>query len=256
MMGHNSLFEDLTAQLKQEFQDLAQDTFVSIYQYIDSAEQDRTKREDAFMQLRREAHNIKGSAPTYGYPVIGQIAHRLESYMMSCEHQTLQDWNSLRRFIDAMASCLERPQEPKGEELSELIRNLPVVAEITDIQVKDLEIMLVCPSKTVAMLLSNEMRQCGFHVNWVSNPIDALTMAINMPPDGVISANVMDLLSGPDLVRALDAISTTQDCPKALLTSNASIKEENINGNSFELIHSGASFSEDFADFVIRHDLG
>jgi CheY-like chemotaxis protein len=86
----------------------------------------------------------------------------------------------------------------------------------------DLEIMLVEPNKTVAKLVSRELRACGYRVTTLRGSIDALTYAIRTKPDMIIASAELDKISGINLACAISAIPLTQKIPYALLTSRDS----------------------------------
>ncbi len=124
-------------------------------------------------------------------------------------------------FADRLSVAVDREERPDVATTNQIIRTLPVRYEfdITDIEVHDVEIMLVTPSKVVSKLVSTELGACGFRTVVVRDPIESIALAVRMPPDMIIASAVMDGLGGMDLLRGLKAMTPTHKVPMALLTS-------------------------------------
>ncbi|KJB89882.1 hypothetical protein N826_11840, partial [Skermanella aerolata KACC 11604] len=147
-------------------------------------------------------------------------------------------------------------ERPNVGDTNRIIRALPVRYEfdITDIEVRDIEIMLVTPSKVVSRLVGTELAACGFRTVVVHDPIESIALAVRMPPDMIIASAVMDGLGGLDLLRGLKAMTPTQAVPMALLTSLDTAVGEGPEG--IALIRVGSRFGDDFAAAITRFNLG
>lgn len=256
-MSVNLDADDLADQLRVEFKDDAQDRLDIVYQTLDKRANSLLADEEALMILRREASKLRGIGASCGFPLVNLIAHRLETYLggnlTRLNERQIED---VTRFADRLAQAVDREELPDVATTNQIIRTLPVRYEfdITDIEVHDVEIMLVTPSKVVSKLVSTEMAACGFRTVIVRDPIESIALAVRMPPDMIIASAVMDGLGGLDLLRGLRAMSPTRDMPMALLTSlETGIKDV---PEGIAVIRVGTHFGDDFAGAITRFNLG
>ncbi len=251
--------DDLEDRLRMEFVDDARDRLELMNATL--ADRVKTLRTDAetIGVLRLEAHNFKGMGTSFGYPTVSLVAHRLEDYLSGLKRLDEKQLIDAQVFIDRIAELVDRAEQPLLAETNKIIRALPVRYEfqVTDVEVHNVEIMLVTPSKVVAKKLGAELAACGFRTMTVTDPIESISLAVRVPPDMVIASMVMDGLSGLDLIRGLRAMSVTHHVPMALLTSlnldHPSLKEIPY---GVSVIRVGEHFGEDFAAVVAKHNLG
>ncbi len=258
-MAANLSSDDLEDRLRMEFVDDARDRL----ELMNAALADRSKgvRSDAetIGLLRLEAHNFKGMGTSFGYPTVSLVAHRLEDYLSGLKQLDLRNLSDAQLFVDRISELVDRAEQPLLAETNRIIRALPVRYEfqVTDVEVRNVEIMLVTPSKVIAKKLGAELAACGFRTMTVTDPIESISLAVRVPPDMVIASMVMDGLSGLDLIRGLHAMSITQNVPMALLTSlnldHPSLKEI---PHGVSVIRVGEHFGDDFAAVVSKHNLG
>ncbi len=88
-----------------------------------------------------------------------------------------------------------------------------------DVEIRNVEILLVTPARSIAKILTKQIMACGFRVNTVQDPVEGLTTAMRLKPDMVITSQEMKGLNGVDLIRALKAMEGTEKIPCAVLTS-------------------------------------
>lgn len=259
-------YDDMVRRLDIEFHDDATERLADMGRSLDLIERDGPSAE-LLSVVRRQGHNLKGTAASFGYPVITMIAHRLETYlndMQEWEGQTLGD---LYHFVDRMSEMLDRPSQPSDEEIAQIVRALPAqsldrlpanTAPINiDVQVKIVEILLVTPTRTVAKLLSQQIIACGFRVNSVQDPIEGLAIALRTRPDMIITSQAMKSMTGVDLIRALRAIAATEQIPACILTSQepgATVFERLPAGTT--MLRTGDQFADDFGIAIAQHGLG
>jgi CheY-like chemotaxis protein len=212
-------------------------------------------RADAAVSLQREASKLRGIGTVYGYPLVGLIAQRLETYLAKLPRFDEREQRDLMIFADRIAVAVEREEKPDVGVTNQIIRALPVRYEfdITDVEIHDVEILLVTPSKVVARLVGTEMAACGYRTQTVHDPIESFAIAVRTPPDMVIASAVMDGLTGIDLIRALKAIPHTGKVPMAVLTSLDSVPAV---PHDVAIIRVGSHFGEDFAAAITRFNLG
>ncbi|ANC92352.1 hypothetical protein A6A40_10795 [Azospirillum humicireducens] len=251
--------DDLEDRLRMEFVDDARDRL----EMMNATLADRVKGQRSDVEtigvLRLAANNFRGMGTSFGYPTVSLIAHRLEDYLSGLKRLDEKQLVDIQIFIDRIAQLVDRAEQPLLAETNQIIRALPVRYEfqVTDVEVHNVEIMLVTPSKVVAKKLGSELAACGFRTMTVTDPIESISLAVRVPPDMVIASMVMDGLSGLDLIRGLRAMSVTHHVPMALLTSlnldHPSLKEI---PHGVSVIRVGEHFGDDFAAVVSKHNLG
>ncbi len=157
--------------------------------------------------------------------------------------------------------CWSATSQPDDEEIAGLVRALPNHVSRTfspgDVRIRNVEILLITPARSVAKILSKQIMACGFRVNAVQDPIEGLTTAMRLRPDMVITSQVMKGLNGVDLIRALKAMEGTEKIPCAVLTSqelDAAAFSRLPDGSP--VLRAGGNFADDFAKVVAQLGLG
>lgn len=260
MSAISTLHDDLEDRLRVEFMDDARDRLQVMYEALDQVAKGARSGADIMGVVRIECHNLKGMGTSFGFPIVSLIAHRMEDYLAGLKELAEPRYlNDVNVFLDRIAEMVERSPQPAVAETNQIIRALPVryQFDIGDVEVRDVEVMLVTPSKVVGRKVEGELGACGFRVVRVVDPIESISLAVRVPPDFLIASMVMDGLSGLDLIRGLRAMSLTKDVPMALLTSldlhHPSLKEI---PPGVAIIRAGEHFGEDFAEAVTRFNLG
>ncbi len=251
--------EYLEDRLRVEFMDEARDRLQRMYEALDRASTGKLPATEVISALRMDIHNLKGSGTAFGYPAIGLIAHRMEDYLNGLSHFNERQVADVNAFLDRISQLVEREIQPELSETNQILRSLPTryVFDIKDVEIRNVEIMVVTPSKVVARKVGTELAACGFRSVTVQDPIESIGIALRVPPDMLIAAMVMDGLSGLDLIRGLQAMSATRKVPMALLTSldlgNVALRDV---PKEVAVIRLGPKFSEDIAATVTRFNLG
>lgn len=251
--------DEIEDRLRVEFLDESHDRLERMNDILKNVAAGTFADAAAIGQLHVEAHNFRGVGTSFGYPGITLIAHRMDDYMLGLTRLQAREIADLQAFTDRIAELVDRPNQPDVAEVNRIIRSLPTryVFDITDVVVKDVEVMLVTPSKVMSKKVGTELAACGFKVVTVHDPIESISLAVRMPPDMIVASMVMDGLSGLDLIRGLRAMTVTHHVHMALLTSlergNPALKE--IPGD-VAVIRVGAGFSDDLATAVTRFNVG
>lgn len=258
-MTSHSATDDLEDRLRIEFVDDARDRLKVLEDALKQLGAGRRTAPQVIGVLRLEAHNLKGMGTSFGYPTVSLIAHRLEDYLTGVTSLTERQVDDVQVFLDRIAEVVDRAEQPAIAETNQIIRALPVryQFEVTDVEIRNVEVMLVTPSKVVAKKIGAEMAACGFRPVTVTDPIESISHAVRVPPDLLIASLMMDGLSGLDLIRGLHAMSVTKHVHMALLTSlsldNPALKEI---PDGVAVIRVGEHFGDDFAAAVAKFNLG
>ncbi|MEI6557223.1 MAG: Hpt domain-containing protein [Rhodospirillaceae bacterium] len=251
--------EYLEDRLRVEFMDDARDRLQRMYDAIDRLSAGKTSDTEVISTLRMDIHNLKGTGSPFGYPAVSLVSHRMEDYLSGLSHLDQRQVVAVQTFLDRIAQLIDREVQPQLAETNQILRALPTryVFDIKDVEVRNVEIMVVTPSKVVAKKVGTELAACGFRSVTVQDPIESISLALRVPPDMLIAAMVMDALSGLDLIRGLQAMSVTRKVPMAVLTSldldSPALKEV---PSGVGVIRLGPKFSEDIATVITRFNLG
>ena len=249
----------LEDRLRVEFMDDARDRLQRMYDSLDRLAAGKIADTEVISTLRMDIHNLKGTGAPFGYPAVSLVSHRMEDYLSGLAHLDERQAVSIHAFLDRISHLIDRDKQPDVSETNQILRALPTryVFDIKDVEVRNVEIMVVTPSKVVAKKVGTELAACGFRSVTVQDPIESISLAVRVPPDMLIAAMVMDGLSGLDLIRGLHAMSVTRKVPMALLTSldhdNAALRDV---PQGVAVIRLGPKFSEDIAATITRFNLG
>ncbi|TAD91904.1 MAG: DNA-binding response regulator [Alphaproteobacteria bacterium] len=244
---------DFDQQLTSEFQDEARDTLNAMDVLLGNVRSRLVKAEDALGRMRRDTHNLRIGAKSVGLAACDLILYRLDDYLADLKALDDRHLDDIQAFTDRIRAVLEG--EPVGEDLKSVARALPAkkTFDIGDIQVLNIEILLVGPNRTASRLIERELQACGYRVVNVQRSFEALEMAVQSRPDLVISAAMLDVLSGVDLACALNAMPSTRGIPFALLTSFEWGHPE-LDGlpPTAAIIRKGPKFGDDLAEALSR----
>ena len=248
----------LDAKLATEFRDQAQDRIASLNTTL-AAAHDGAAVEPTVLALYRDIQNLKGLAAGYGYPLINMVAQRMEVYLTGLTALPGRTLGDLQTHIDRMTELADRAVQPNPEDAARLIHELPTRYDfnVSDIVVKNIEIMVVTPSRVAAKLVGGELAACGFRPVLMHDPIEALAQAVRVVPGMIMASVVMEPINGVELVRALKLMRPTRACPMAVLTSmDADKKPLHELPADVAIIHTGEKFGEDFATVTGKFGLG
>ena len=250
----------IVASLKQDFIEDTIERIDRIETTIDRVAGGMDQAAAGIAELRREAHTVKGLAGSFGFPLVGAIAHRLEDYIADLTEINDQEAASLVDFTSWIREIIESGTTPPAEEETRILRSLPTrsaKAEHADEKspvsaAQDKEILLVTATAVQAHFLQRELREKGFRTITARTAVEAFETVVQSHPDAVITAAVLDGLSGIELIRALAAMKTLSDRKLGLLTSfDASHPDlEGLPGNVSIINNRGKQTAEHLAKFI------
>jgi CheY-like chemotaxis protein len=234
--------EQIRDQLVQEYLDEANDVLNDFDVTLGNVSSDNAKASGEFLRLLGAFSVLRAQGRALETTLLDITLQRLCEYLddLHIDLDDIVDNNRTEGDIGAFA------------------RSLPVrtPVDMDNIVQVDVEIMLVEPNKTVAKLVSRELRACGYRVTTLRGSIDALTYAIRTKPDMIIASAELDEISGIDLACAIGAMPLTKQIPFALLTSrdrgHEALREL---PESSAVIKKGGKFGDDLADALAQFDI-
>jgi chemotaxis protein histidine kinase CheA len=249
--------DDILARLRQEFIETSLECLDSIEPSITKIGAGASKVDADIAEIQRIIHTIKGQGSTFDFPAITDIAHRMEDYMESTATWDSLSARGMAQFSDMLREILERGENPNAADLRRLLQRLPVNAQevLKDQKQRLVKVLLVMPQSIQRKLVAQELASCGFHVMTASTPVAAITAAISSPPSFVLATQVLEEMTGGELLNVFQQINKTRGCHMALLTSQgmcAAIDPTLPKGTV--IIHKSDHFQEDLGRYLM--DMG
>ncbi|MTI09695.1 response regulator [Curvivirga aplysinae] len=250
--------ESYDAQVESEYveetREILDEIDVIMEQYISGSEEGR-RRFDALLG-KLTGLSITGRYTSHA--LLNVTMTRLVNYLEQIDRPETAQFQDIRTFSDTMRGILDGSIQHDGWDFSEFVRSLPVPrpVDMEDIEHLDVEVMLVEARKTAARLFERELRACGYRVTTISNPLEAIAMAVRTKPDLVLSSAELDYITGIDLACALSAMPATKSIPFALLTSydKTHAKLADLPENA-AILNKGTKFGDDLADVLERFNI-
>ena len=240
--------------LKVEFLESTEDSLDTIEETVNQSLSGNLDLKVALEEVMRHIHSIKGTAASVGFPITSTIAHRLEDYMEGVKELTETLSSGIGKYCDQIRKIISEGKEPAPTETAQLLRSLPITYKEheMDIDILDVEVLLVSPSKMITRIVRNELMQCGFRVVRATGAMEAFQLAVRSQPDAIVFAQTLDELSGADLARAFKAMVATADKPIGILTSFP-LEHPALQGlpDDVVIIRTGNThFPDDMGDFL------
>lgn len=240
--------ETVAAEMRREFLDEVTDSARDLTMALGQARHESAAVPEAVRLGQRLGLLLRGQGETLGLSPLTAIGLRLSDYLSEARTITppllLDD---LERFLEVILDVGEGRVQPDAEQ-GPLVRRLPAKRGFapSDIEVRDVEIMLVMEPGAQTHFVERELQQCGYRTVQVGSTFEALPLIVRTKPDMVIISAVMPGLSGIDLVVGLTAMPETRNVPAALITS---LDPDNdllaLVPKRVPVIHKGASFGDD-----------
>lgn len=218
------LLPDVQGMLRQ----LRANYIAELSEKLDDIESDllameRTERfTEVFERAYRKVHSLKGSAGTYGLPVITKICHQLEEYL------NLFSSNATQASKEVVDRCLAhvdlmRKAQRLAKTGSELYNDIE--EELSALRNHLLgdrySVLIVETSKVNIKLCTEIMKGYPTHVTIMDNGYQALETLLQQKYDLLISSLEVKLLNGLALITAVRmSARVNHDIQSILLTSS------------------------------------
>jgi len=218
----NTEVDLILARLSQEFVETASDQLDEIEERLDVLDSGQEMATNDLFDIQRNIHNIKGQGSTFGFPVIGRIAHLLEDYLENAGGVQRENIKDMRVFIDAMMGILSTGEHFQPHEVERLLRELPMGRPLaySNQDVRGVDVLLVMPAGVQRKIVSQELLACGFQVNRAYSSLEALSTALDMVPDVVVINHDMTPFNGCELAKVFACIDKLKDTHIVLFTSH------------------------------------
>lgn len=247
-------------ELRQQFKDSFEPHLDAMQATLDHMSEPGSDFNTLLAHLKVSEQVLRGAASSLACHAMFLLCQRLADYISDLNALEPRTQGDVQVFLDRMREVMSLPLDLPVGDVARLLRGLPIhhSFDVEDIEIRDVEVLLVTPSKTVARMAGAEIAACGFRVHTCYSPVQAFVEAMDTRPDFVVATLTMDTLSGLDLVRALKATSAFKDVPMAIMTSreNASDTLSADLPPGVVIVNSGTGFAASFAEAVTKFNLG
>ena len=249
--------EGIAQELREEAIEEAKELVRELDVHLDDFRHGRLESKDLLAEVSKKAIKLKVQAGNVGLRLLGNIAQRLEDFIVNVKELPPRATDDLQIFVDRLEDVCEGTL-PMDSDAAKVVRELPAKVGFSesDIEVRNIEVMLVMHHGTAAHYVERELQQCGYRVSTISTVLDAFAQIVRTKPDFVIINALMPELDGIDLAIGLSSMPATRNIPMALITS---LDDENEHlqylPKHTSVIHKGPSFGDDLFKALDNHFL-
>lgn len=167
--------------------------------------------EEAMLELYRRVHSVKGSAGSYGVPIVSAVCHRFEDRITQAQEGAGGDGgppfvDEALRFVDLLreAVALARAGADDVSEIEEkldlLNRSGPAAAEIGQ---RRISVLLLDDTRTTALMLRAALKDAGAELAVATDDLSALERLMNERFDILVCGLRAGRLGGLGVIAAL-----------------------------------------------------
>ena len=214
--------EDILASLRQEFIETASDQLTDIERLLERLEVGEALGEDELFSIPRNIHNIKGQGATFGFPLIGKIAHLSEDYLESAGGVRKEYLPDIRIFLDLMAKIIDDEKEPEDEDVEKILSSLPhfnVAKGYSAQKINDVKVLLAMPPGLQRKVVARELLSCGFQVIRAYDAVEAVSVSLAFMPDIVMVNREFAPFDGIELAKVFSSIERLGDIHFVIFSS-------------------------------------
>ena len=240
--------EGIAEELRQECIDETREAGRKLGLALEAARHERITQQELKDEFSRAALELRVQAANVGVRIIGTVAMRLEDYLSNLGPELPpRAFDDLQVFLDLFDDLTEG-RLPLDSDAAAVVRRLParIGFSASDIEVRNIEVLLVMLHGTATHYVERELQQCGYRVAKVTTVFEAFPLIVRTKPDFVIISAIMPELDGIDLAIGLTSMPATRNIPIALITSMEDSDEHlSLLPKKVPVIHKGPSFGDD-----------
>ncbi|MGE5505227.1 MAG: response regulator, partial [Actinomycetota bacterium] len=212
---------------------------------LDAARNGHKPAAEMITEFRRTAVLLRGQAANFGLRPLATVAHRLDEYLAEAPKVLPpRAWDDLQTWVDTMSGLVGTCEGDSSAMVRALPRKLGF--EPSEVEVRNVEVLLVMPHGAQTRFVEREMQQCGYRVSVQSDTIEAFSMVVQAKPDLIVVSAVMPHLDGIDLAIALSAMPSTRNIPIAVITSfDRDDPRLDLLPKKIPVVFKGATFGDD-----------
>ena len=206
----------------------------------------------------REIHSIKGVAGSFGFSFIAVICHKLEDYIVKTPVFTRKETDEIIVYLQEIERILSRGSDPSDIEGFRIFRNLPTYVDLDKYYVGPtlVDTIFVGPKDVQFLIIDKQLKNCGIRSTNVSKSLQGVELTIRTRPDFVMVSNVIDNISGVEVINMLAAVNVTKAIPVMFIVSEIDLREDRLKlegalPKEVKFIRKGERFPDDFADALV-----
>lgn len=119
-------YDAILDRLKGEFIEFAKDTLVELDNLLEAGQGQKGAQEQIIDAIRRNAHDLKGTGGSFGFPLISLLAYRMEAFFMGRRDLDREVLTDAQCFVDHMREALEGRFDGVSE--ADVVQSLPTNA--------------------------------------------------------------------------------------------------------------------------------
>ncbi len=255
MQDETILNDDILAQLRQEFIESARDQLDDIETKLDQLADGTGIDEKKLLGIQRHIHNIKGQGATFGFPLLGRVAHMLEDYLENTGGVREENIADIRVYLNLMTDLISTNESIVGDTQNSILNSLPTGQLVTfsTQQTHNINVLLVMPSGLQRKMVARELLSCGFRVMRAYDGLEALSIAVDLTPDIVFVNYDMRPFNGRELSNMFAAVDVLRDIHFVLLTSYQA-DSENLQDlpENISVVQKSSNFTESIGELLIQ----
>lgn len=206
---------------------------------------------ETYFAIYRQAHSLKGSGGTYGYPIISTICHQFEDYLSQFEgiNKTVNEdtTDQILRYIDLLKATSEKMLAGDND-FSDIENNLKQIKPShTQTQLVGL---VVDSSKSNAKMLAAQLSSPRISITQSHDGMDALHRLLHNHYDFLITSKEISTLNGLALIAATRLGSKQNKNIKAMLVTSDKSFKNNKEFQIDQIVIKDKQFIETITTFV------
>ena len=124
-MNQETNIESVLEQLRLEYIENSQDKLNTIDSLIgDLSKFVGEEWRKSYIEFQREIHSVKGTAGSYGFQVVTEIAHSLENYLETSNNLETKQLNDIQLYVDKIRWIFESGKNPNNNVTTEIFQEL------------------------------------------------------------------------------------------------------------------------------------
>ena len=212
----------------------------------------------AINDFLREVHSIKGVAGSFGFSFIAVVCHKLEDYIVKTPVFTRKETDDIIVFFQEIERILERGADPSDADGFRIFRNLPSYVDVEKffVEPKMVEAIFIGPRDVQFLIIEKQLKNCGIRSVNASKSLLGVELTLRTKPDFVMVSNVIDSISGVEVINILQSIHITRAIPTMFTINEIDLREnrqklEEALPKGVQFIRKGTHFPDDFADALV-----
>ncbi len=184
---------------------------------------------EAFDELYRHVHSLKGSGGTHGLSIITNICHHFENLLTDAVSQTRMSPQTFSERMISYIDLLAATAEAIRRGVSVVDKEVELERLLHLREARQRVVLVADSSKTMQGLFRSALDGFGLKIIVVNNGMQALVRLVHEPVDLLVVGNELDELGGQAVVAALrESHGRNHNIPVVLVKSANSVLSDHV----------------------------